>query len=79
MMKKMIFYVTGIARPYMLKTGFVVLTIVFFGHLFGYWIYEKKRTFKVPYWLELISYPFLILGIAYFTNDNETPFVYFQF
>ncbi|MBK8395774.1 MAG: MBOAT family protein [Leptospiraceae bacterium] len=79
MMKKMIFYVPGIPRPYMLKTGFVVLTIVFFGHLFGYWIYEKKRTFKVPYWLELISYPFLILGIAYFTNDNETPFVYFQF
>ncbi len=75
----MVFYVAGNPRPYMIKTCLSVVTLVFLGHLFGHWIYEKKRDFKIPYWLELVSYPFLILGIAYFTNDNEAPFIYFQF
>ncbi|MBP7283729.1 MAG: MBOAT family protein [Leptospiraceae bacterium] len=79
MMKNMVFYVAGNPRPYMIKTCLSVVTLVFLGHLFGHWIYEKKRDFKIPYWLELVSYPFLILGIAYFTNDNEAPFIYFQF
>ena len=63
----------------MLKTGFTMILLILIGHWIGYWIYEQKKEIKIPYWLELVSYPFIILGIAYFTNDNEAPFVYFQF
>ncbi len=79
MMKNMICYVSGSPRMYMLKTGFTMILLILIGHWIGYWIYEQKKEIKIPYWLELVSYPFIILGIAYFTNDNEAPFVYFQF
>jgi D-alanyl-lipoteichoic acid acyltransferase DltB (MBOAT superfamily) len=79
MIQNMFIFVAGNPRPYMIKTGLTVLIIVFIGHYFGHWIYENKKDFKIPYWLEVASYPLIILGIAYFTNDNEAPFVYFQF
>lgn len=79
MMKNMLTFVPGNPRPYMIKTGFTMFLILFIGHFIGHWIYDNKKDFKIPYWLEVASYPFIILGIAYFTNDNETPFVYFQF
>jgi hypothetical protein len=79
MMKNMLTFVPGNPRPYMIKTGFTMFLILFIGHFIGHWIYDNKKDFKIPYWLEVASYPIIILGIAYFTNDNETPFVYFQF
>jgi alginate O-acetyltransferase complex protein AlgI len=79
MIKHMLTYVAGSPRPYMIKTGATMFAIIFIGHYFGHWIYENKKDYKIPYWLEVASYPIIILGIAYFTNDNEAPFVYFQF
>ncbi len=79
-LQKMIFLEAGNSpRPYMLKMFFIMIALVFIGHFLGNLIFEKKRIFKIPSSLEYAIYPFLFLLIAYFTNDNEAPFVYFQF
>lgn len=79
MIHNMISFVPGSPRPYMIKMGAIMFGIVFFGHWIGHYVYERNKEIKIPYWLEVAFYPILILGIAYFTNDNEAPFVYFQF
>ncbi|HMV46071.1 MAG TPA: MBOAT family O-acyltransferase, partial [Leptospiraceae bacterium] len=79
MLHNMVHFVPGSPRPYMIKTALIMFVIVFLGHSIGHYLYERGKVFKIPYWLEVSFYPFIILGIAYFTNDNEAPFVYFQF
>ena len=80
MMKKMLFMESGeFIRPYMLKTFFVMVFILFISNIIGHYIFEKKKVFNINPKLEFFIYPVLFLIIAYFTNDNELAFVYFQF
>ncbi len=80
MMEKMIFMESGeFIRPYMLKTFFVMVIVLFISNIIGHYIFEKKKAFTINSKLEFFVYPILILIIAYFSNDNELAFVYFQF
>ncbi|MCB1179162.1 MAG: MBOAT family protein, partial [Leptospiraceae bacterium] len=80
MLHNMIFHfsTTGL-RPYMVKIGSVVILTLIIGHIFGYFIFEKNKNFKIPVILEYGTYVFLVLFISLFTNDNDPPFIYFQF
>ena len=66
-------------RPYMIKTFLILFILVFIGYYYGTKIFEKAVEYKISQKLEFFIYPFLVLLIALFTNDNEAPFVYFQF
>jgi D-alanyl-lipoteichoic acid acyltransferase DltB (MBOAT superfamily) len=79
MLEHMFSYTNGDLRPYMWKTGIVAIVSVFFGHVLGYLIFEKKKVWNPPIWLEFISLSFVILIFSLFTNENVTPFIYFQF
>ncbi len=66
-------------RPYMVKIGLAAFLTLVIGNLFGYFIFERNFTFKVPMIVEYVGYIFLTLCISLLTNDNLTPFIYFQF
>lgn len=69
---------TGL-RPYMVKAAIAVISVLVVGHIFGYFIFEKKKEFKIPVALEYGTYIFVVLLISLLTNDNDPPFIYFQF
>jgi alginate O-acetyltransferase complex protein AlgI len=79
MLKNMLVYKEGGLRPYMINTFWVMSIIIAIGHWFGYLVFEKKQTFYVPTRLEYAIYVLLVFVFAIYTNDNEIPFVYFQF
>ncbi|UMQ57449.1 MBOAT family O-acyltransferase [Leptospira interrogans] len=79
MWKKMFFFNEGGLRPYMLKTGIPVILCVIVGHWLGYQIFEKKKEWDPPVWLEFSFYPVIAVGLALLTPDLELPFIYFQF
>ncbi|MCC5813240.1 MAG: MBOAT family protein [Leptospira sp.] len=79
LLQKMFIYSEGILRPYMLKTGIPVILIVFAAHWIGYFIFEKKKEWKIPAKIEFALYPLVILLFSLFTPDHEIPFIYFQF
>jgi D-alanyl-lipoteichoic acid acyltransferase DltB (MBOAT superfamily) len=66
-------------RPYMIKTFLILFLLISIGYFYGTQIFEKGVEYKISLKVEFFIYPFLILLIALFTNDNEAPFVYFQF
>lgn len=66
-------------RPYMLKTGIPVILVTALGHYLGHLVFEKKVRFKISSVVEFLFYPLLILIFSSLTNDNELPFIYFQF
>ncbi|MCB1189502.1 MAG: MBOAT family protein [Leptospiraceae bacterium] len=66
-------------RPYMLKIGIPIMLVTAIGHYLGYLIFDKKIQIKVSPVLEFLVYPTLILLFSFLTNDNEMPFIYFQF
>ncbi|MDX1957109.1 MAG: MBOAT family O-acyltransferase [Leptospiraceae bacterium] len=65
--------------PWTLKVGLTSLIILYLGQWIGYQIFEKNKTFRVPIALEFSLYIPLVLVISYLTNDNNVPFIYFQF
>ncbi len=77
--KGMFVWQTGLLRPYMWKDFLWVFFFVSFGHLFGYFIFERGMGKKIPAWAEMSFYPALVLILALFTPENSTPFIYFQF
>ena len=66
-------------RPYMVKTGMAAAAAIAVGHFAGYWIFEKKKTFSVPAYIEFAAGAAAVLIISLMTNENSAPFVYFQF
>ncbi len=80
MIQNMVFHfsTTGL-RPYMVKTAIAVVGVLVVGHLFGYFIFEKNKKISVPAYLEYGTYVIVVLLISLFTNDNDPPFIYFQF
>ncbi|EMJ91815.1 MBOAT family O-acyltransferase [Leptospira alstonii] len=79
MLKKMFVYSEGGLRPYMLKTGIPVILCVIAGQWLGYLIFEKKKEWNPPVWLEFASYPIIAIVLGLLTPDLELPFIYFQF
>lgn len=69
----------GILRPYMWKDFFWVLLFLFFGHVFGYFIFERGKWKEIPARLEFALYPILFLVLNLATPENSAPFIYFQF
>ena len=78
-LKNLLFYKDLGLRPYMLKIGISAVLALIIGNILGYYIYEKKMTLKISPFLELSSYVFVTIFISLLTNDNLTPFIYFQF
>lgn len=66
-------------RPYMLKIGLSAILAVIIGNIVGYYIYEKNMNFKIHPVFEFLSYVLLIPTLSLLTNENITPFIYFQF
>ncbi|TGK34881.1 MBOAT family protein [Leptospira gomenensis] len=79
MLKRMFVYTEGGLRPYMLKTGIPVLLCIALGQWLGFLIFEKKKSWEPPVWLEFAFYPIVAVGLALLTPDLELPFIYFQF
>lgn len=79
LLQKMFVYSEGILRPYMLKTGIPVILAVFVFHWVGYFIFEKKKEWKISAKWEFALYPFAVILLSLFTPDTEIPFIYFQF
>lgn len=79
MLKHMLSFTDGALRPYMLRIGLFAIVSVLVGHLLGYFLFEKGRTVSLPSWLEFILLSVGVLVISLFTNENVTPFIYFQF
>ncbi|MCG6168597.1 MBOAT family protein [Leptospira sp. FAT2] len=79
MLKRLFVYTEGGLRPYMLKTGIPVILCIIVGQWLGYWIFEKKKEWNPPAWLEFSLYPVIAVVLALFTPDLEIPFIYFQF
>ncbi|TGM07210.1 MBOAT family protein [Leptospira barantonii] len=79
MLKKMFVYTEGGLRPYMLKTGIPVILCVIIAQWLGYQIFEKKKEWNPPVWLEFACYPIIAVVLALLTPDLELPFIYFQF
>jgi alginate O-acetyltransferase complex protein AlgI len=77
--QKMFNYSEGILRPYMLKTGILIILTVYSTHWMGYFFYEKGKTIRINPKLEYSIYPILILIFSLLTPDRVVPFVYFQF
>ena len=79
MLQNMFSLSNGALRPYMLRTGIFAILVVGIGHISGYFLYEKGRQISLPFWLEFCCLALLILIMSLFTNENVTPFIYFQF
>ncbi len=79
MIHGMYVYQSGELRPYMLKQGIPAILCVAVGHYLGWFIFEKGKQFKVPVWLEFVSYPFIAFLLAIMSPDGEIPFIYFDF
>ncbi|XDD51361.1 MBOAT family protein [Leptospira sp. WS92.C1] len=79
MLSRMFVYTEGGLRPYMLKTGIPVLICIALGQWLGYLIFEKKKQWDPPVWLEFTLYPIIAVGLALLTPDLDLPFIYFQF
>ena len=79
MITRMFSYHAGGLRPYMLKTGIPAILCVVAGHILGYFIFEKKKEFKIHPTLEFSLYPVMVLVFSAMTSDRIIPFVYFQF
>ncbi len=69
----------GVLRPYMWKHFLWTVFFLAFGHYLGYLIFEKKKFFAPPAYIEFALLPFVILILSLFTPDNSLPFIYFQF
>jgi hypothetical protein len=63
----------------MVKIGLSAIFTLVIGNIIGYYLYEKKYNFRIPKYIELFFYIFGTLFISLLTNDNLTPFIYFQF
>jgi alginate O-acetyltransferase complex protein AlgI len=66
-------------RPYMVKIGFSAIVALIVGNVIGIYIYERNVKLMIPKYVEFIFYIFSSLFISLLTNDNLTPFIYFQF
>ncbi len=66
-------------RPYMVKIGLSAIFTLVIGNILGYYLYEKNYNFRIPKYVELFFYIIGTLFISLLTNDNLTPFIYFQF
>ena len=66
-------------RPYMLKIGLSAIIALIIGNVVGIYIYERNIKLNIPKFIEFIFYIFCSLFISLLTNDNLTPFIYFQF
>jgi D-alanyl-lipoteichoic acid acyltransferase DltB (MBOAT superfamily) len=66
-------------RPYMVKIGFSAIMALIVGNVIGIYIYERNVKLMIPKYVEFIFYIFSSLFISLLTNDNLTPFIYFQF
>ena len=79
MFQGMFSYQEGILRPYMLKIGIPCILAVFISHFLGIYFFEKKKTLRIPKFLEYSLYPIVVLALLFLSPDKQIPFVYFQF
>lgn len=66
-------------RVYMVNHFAAITMMIVIGHYLGHLIFEKGRVFQISKRLEYLGYVLLVFIFALYTNDNEIPFVYFQF
>jgi len=66
-------------RPYMVKIGLAAFIPLLLGNVMGYYIFERNYELKIPKGLEYMGYISVTIFISLLTNDNLTPFIYFQF
>jgi fructose-specific phosphotransferase system IIC component len=78
-LNNMMFYNDLGLRPYMVKIGLAAFIALLFGHVIGYYIFERNNELKIPKGLEYMGYILVTIFISLLTNDNITPFIYFQF
>ncbi|MCZ8156794.1 MAG: MBOAT family protein [Leptospira sp.] len=77
--KGMFVWQEGLLRPYMWKHFLWVFFLVVFGHIAGYFIFERGKGREISPFLEIATYPVIVLILAVLTPENATPFIYFQF
>ncbi len=66
---------TAVFRPVILGVLAVIV-----GQIIGYYIFEKKEgKIKIPLWLELSFYPFILLILTQIVAKNVEAFIYFVF
>jgi alginate O-acetyltransferase complex protein AlgI len=78
-LSNMVFYKDFGLRPYMVKIGLAAFIALVVGNVMGYYIFERNYELKIPKGLEYMGYVFVTIFISLLTNDNLTPFIYFQF
>ncbi|MEM7183278.1 MAG: MBOAT family O-acyltransferase [Spirochaetota bacterium] len=79
MIKQMLSFEKKGLRVFMYNRFLILTGITIIGHYLGYKIFEAKKTWQISKRVEFASYTLLVLVFALYTNDNETPFIYFAF